>query len=101
LIDSGADDIIIDNALLKQVKAPTADLPPSAIKTVHGMEFLPRYWVHIAFPSTPFKVLIDVVGMDLVDGTRAYHAIFGMRFIERGTLHLCPRGESHFTFDQL
>jgi len=34
------------------------------------------------------------------DGTRAYGAVFGTRFLELGRLVIEPKGESHFAFHQ-
>jgi hypothetical protein len=99
LIDSGADDFVVDISLLQRINAPIASqLPPVSIKTIHGTQMMSRFFVDIMFPGTQFKARVDVMGAEISDGTRAYEAIFGMRFIELGTLQLNPRGESHFTF---
>ena len=99
LVDTGADDFCVDYKLLQRVGAPQIHRQSGGLKTVHGMSVIQQYRVHLQIPNTPFKSEIDVIALDIDDGTRAYNAIFGLSFLETGVLLLDPRsGEGHFTF---
>lgn len=98
LIDTGADDFVVDLKLLKAANAPRSPAGTMQVKTVHGQTAVPLFRVHMMFPGTLFKAELDVAGMDINDGSRAYNAIFGYRFFETGVLTLNPRGESYFDF---
>ncbi len=99
LIDTGADDIFVDEALLIDCGCPI--LPTSsAVRTTHATKMHPMYRATMLFPDHDLLQQVDVISNDYPRGTRAYEAIFGTRFLELGTLVLNPQGESHFTFHE-
>lgn len=99
LIDSGADDIFVDEALLKDCGCPLLE-STSDVRTLHGTKSSRMYRVSMLFPEQDVLNELDVIATDYPRGVRAYEAVFGTRFLELGVLVLDPQGESHFTIHE-
>ena len=98
LIDTGADDIYFDSRVIKEIGVPETG-ERAKIKTIHSETEEKFYSIIIQFDGGPSATL-SVLSADIDDGTRAYDAIFGYRFLELGTLTLNPNGNSCFEFRQ-
>ncbi|MDW9670260.1 hypothetical protein GOB27_27285 [Sinorhizobium meliloti] len=99
LLDTGADEIHVDTSLLDKWGAPKL-LTQATIKSVHGIDTVLKRQVHLFVSEASICAEVDVVPTQLSDGTRAYDAIFGMRFLEMGRLVLDVSGSSYFVFHQ-
>lgn len=99
LLDTGADDFVVDQELLNAIGAPLSG-KTTEIKTVHQTTIVQKRTVHLFIKEFDLCAEIDVIPMKLSDDTRAYQAIFGLRFLEIGKLTIDMRGESSFTLHQ-
>jgi predicted aspartyl protease len=99
LIDTGADDIFVDERLLIDCGCPRLDRG-SDVRTVHGTVAHHRYLATMLFPDHDLRQEVEVISTAYEPGVRAYEAVFGTRFLELGVLVIDPQGESHFTFHQ-
>lgn len=95
LIDTGTDLLVVDERILKGLSCPRTDTVIE-MTTVHGRVEHDQYIVEMEFPSAGAGAAVDVVAAKLED--RPYQAIFGIRFLDLGVLHLDFRGESFFDF---
>lgn len=98
LIDTGADDIFVDEKLLQMTMCPVIPGTITIVKTAYNTVGRPRHTVQMTFPGHQLMAQVEATPAPLDDGTRAYCAIFGTRFLEKGTLVLNPMGESYFDF---
>jgi hypothetical protein len=97
LIDTGTDDIFVDERLLIDCGCPRLD-QGSSVRTVHGTLAHDRYQATILLPDHDLLQQVEVIAAKFEPGVRAYTAVFGTRFLELGVLVIDPQGESHFTF---
>ncbi|MGO7133421.1 retroviral-like aspartic protease family protein [Rhizobium leguminosarum] len=97
LIDTGADDLVIDRDLIAGINAPRL-VDTGSISTIHGVSEFAKHEVHMMIPELGFKSSMDVVALPIDNRIRAYQGIFGLRFLEKGRLIIDPMGESSFTF---
>ncbi len=95
LLDTGADEMMVDEDLLDSVGAPFV-AETSTIKTMHGVEEIKRRKMLLVIKELGIAEECEVVPMKISDGTRAYSAIFGMKFIGLGRLILDMQGDSFF-----
>jgi hypothetical protein len=98
LIDSGADEIIVDKEILQQCGCPRVG--SIMVKSPHGIQEHEKFRAQMFFADSGFKSEVEVISHDLRDGMRVYDAIFGTRFLEFGILVLNPSGESYFSFNE-
>jgi predicted aspartyl protease len=99
LIDTGADDIFVDEVLLSRCDCPKVS-KTAHVKTVHLTTGHEVFLAHFFFPASGLKTEMEVIASKIQDGTRAYAAVFGTRFLELGRLVIDPKGKSHFVFHQ-
>jgi predicted aspartyl protease len=98
LVDTGADEIFLDEKLVSRTGCPVIEGPAMTVKSPHGEKIHDRHRAQIIFPYVGLKAEVEVFSAEIQDGTRAYDAIFGTSFLELGCLVVDPRGDSHFTF---
>ncbi|MCW0979195.1 hypothetical protein OK142_00080 [Agrobacterium sp. BT-220-3] len=96
LMDTGADDFFVDAKLLDEMNAPFTD-DVAEIRTAHQVSSARKRKVHMFISEFGHCSEIDVIPMNFSDGTRAYQAVFGLRFMEIGKLTIDMRGKSQFT----
>ncbi|WP_315782454.1 aspartyl protease family protein [Bradyrhizobium sp. SZCCHNPS1003] len=96
LIDTGADDIFVDESVLIECGCPVAS-DRTSVRSAHGTKDHAVYEAFINFPAAQLGLRTQVISSDYAPGERSYQAVFGTRFLELGVLVIDPNGESYFT----
>jgi predicted aspartyl protease len=100
LVDTGADDIFVDEGLLELTGCQRLK-QRMRVRTQHGEMDHAIFRATLIFPAeTDLRCDLDVVAAKIGDGNKAYSAILGTSFLEMGRLVIEPEAKSCFTFHE-
>lgn len=95
LIDTGADPIVIDEQVIKEIGATNLGRG-AATSTFHADTVHDEYLVNLHLPTAGKVFGARVTALPLNNGRRAYEAVLGMEFLKLGRLVLDSSGHSFF-----
>lgn len=84
LVDTGAGESFIDNALAAQLKLSTVDR--KMISGVHGSKLSNMYLAQVHIPSLQFTIWGSFGGVDLIAGGCVHRVLIGRTFLSRFTM---------------